>query len=789
MERRFRDAIDGAPVPAMIIAEDGRILEINRTWLKITGYSTAELKTIDDWIFRAFPDGAVSVRQHFDRTFDSDGGTLSRQFNCEVRTAEGEIRHWTCGTAITGELPDGLRVATTFATDVTAARAAEAEAKDTLEMVNAMFHHAGTGLISYRADGQAIIANPAAAKITGGSIEQLEAMNFNQTESWRKSGLITLAQQALDENLTVSVDVEFETTYGRSVALVGSFVPFKHADEHWLLFAFGDEKVERDAALAVEQHLSQQKSLNAKLEAEVAMHRSTIDRYRLLQRALEAVPSAVVITDPAGTIEWVNPAFSAMTGYGPGEVVGKSTNLLKSGRQDDTFYQKLWETVSNGEAWSGELENRRKDGTTYWESMVIAPVLSESRSITQYVAIKRDITEQRFLEEQYTRAQRMESIGMLAGGLSHDLNNVLSPIMMGLELFKMRSTKQTDIDRLEMLIKSAERGAGIVRQVLTFARGVDGERAPLNPVSLIKEVVSFLTETLPPGIEITTEYGENVRRVMADVTQIHQVLINLAVNARDAMPEGGELSMKVKETSIVKEVVTRSGLRLKPGNYVEFEIGDTGTGIPSEIVDRIFDPFFTTKPRGRGTGLGLSSVHGIVRGHEGAIDLNSVVGKGTQFHLYLPVCQLDEVEAPTAAGTVRPDGTGRVVLIVDDEEPVRMIMALTLEDCGFTVEEAVDGQEAIDKFGADPDRYDVVVLDLLMPRVNGGKVAEVVKGLRPQVPIVLSSGVLSDANAPDESLQTYRSLGDYVMKKPFSASRLLSVVQQALGGPGDDEKG
>ncbi len=415
------------------------------------------------------------------------------------------------------------------------------------------------------------------------------------------------------------------------------------------------------------------------------------------------------------------------------------------------------------------------------ESMVIAPVLDDLRNITQYIAIKTNITERRNLEQQFVRSQRLESIGLLAGGLSHDLNNVLSPILMGIELSKMRSTDPKDIARFEMLMSSAERGAGIVKQMLTFARGMDGERAPLNPVSLLKEVTRFLQETTPPLINVVLDVPEKIGRVMANVTQLHQVLINLGVNARDAMRGEGELKLSVGETVVEHAIVTRSGLTLQPGEHVVFTVSDTGSGIPSEVLDRVFEPFFTTKPRGRGTGLGLSTSHGIVRGHGGAIDMATEMGKGTRFLVYFPVCEHDSSQAPFESPTGDFEGRGRVVLVVDDEEPVWTMMTMALEEQGFEADQALDGNVAIKLFEKQPDRYAVVVLDFLMPGLNGSHVATRIKELRPQTPIIMSSGVLADRTMVDENRETYERLADYEMKKPYSMSRLLSVVCSAVG--------
>lgn len=786
-EQRFRDAILGAPIPTMITAEDGEVIEVNAVWLKLSGYARASFSTLDEWIERAFPHHLDEYKRYCEGVFKRE--STGDPIECELLTSDGKTRHWICRSAVTGALPDGRKVATLFATDVTERRLAEAESRDTLEMVNATFMQTRAGLMCFRPDGQAMVVNPAAIEIWGGTLAEMQESNFNDYESWRNSGMLAAAKEVLATNNTVEVDEEVETRFGKRVALVGSFSTIKWKDERWLFFSFNDEMKARQSAVELAELLRKQKLSNASLASEVAMHKRTIAQHRLLQRALEAVPSGVIITDPRAIIEWVNPAVCEMTGYDLDELIGESTKKLKSGRHDAAFYRGMWEKITNGESWTGTVQNRRKDDTFYWESMVIAPVLSDSRSITHFVAIKRDITAQRQMEEQFHRSQRMESIGMLAGGLSHDLNNVLSPIMMGLELFKMRSTNPAEIARLEMLLKSTERGAGIVRQMLSFARGVDGERAPLSPVRLLKEVSSFLNETIPPAIELTIEVSDTIGTVLADITQMHQVMINLAVNARDAMPDGGLLELSANEVAIKTMKATRSGLDLQKGAYILFRVRDSGTGIPEEILDRIFDPFFTTKPRGRGTGLGLSSVHGIIRGHEGAIDVITEPGKGTEFCVYVPMC--DQSDTPSVFPQFGEiiEGKGRKVLLVDDEDAVRMVVAMTLEECGFDVEQAGDGRIAQEMFNRTPDAYAVVILDFLMPLANGAEVAQVIKERRPNLPIVLSSGVLSGGSDSDKAFATYRRLGDRVMKKPFSASRLIAMMQDVLGESEQSGKG
>ena len=472
--------------------------------------------------------------------------------------------------------------------------------------------------------------NAAAARIVGATVEELDRHNFRASQPWRRYGLLAACERALAGGHLTEVQTQMVTEFGKSLWLGVTFTPFHFQDRPHVLVAFQDLSTDED----------------------------TLARLKLLESALEAAPDAFVITDTHGRVEWVNSAFTSITGYNLDEMRGRNPNLLKSGRQDDAFYKNLWETITKGAVWVGELQNARKDGGIYWEHMTIAPVMSATGSIHHYVAVKRDITAHKEMEQQMARTQRLESIGLLAGGIAHDLNNVLAPILMAMDLFKLKYPADEDQKRLELVRQSAERGAKIVKQVLAFARGVEGERVAVKPRHLLKEVRSLLQETLPRNIDIDFVAGRDGAAVKGDVTQLHQVLMNLAVNARDAMPQGGTLTLALAEEHLVHGHVTRSGLALSPGHYVVLVVRDTGCGIAEQVLDKIFDPFFTTKARGEGTGLGLPSVLGIVRSHRGGLEVSSQVGVGTEFKVYLPAEPASVSRAPFEIGPSGVEGGG-----------------------------------------------------------------------------------------------------------------------------------
>ena len=595
-------------------------------------------------------------------------------------------------------------------------------------------------------------ATPAAARVLGVSLAKLKNQSLRATSFWKNHGLFDAAERAIRQDRPEAVESTISAPDGRLRQIAATFIPFPFREDV-RLFCTLEDITEKNRA---------------------------VERLRLMQVAIEAAPSGIVIADALGRIEWVNPAFTAMTGYELKDVAGRNPRILKSGRQGPRFYKHLWNTISRGKVWEGDLQNLRRDGAIYWEHMVIAPVVRPNGTIEHYVAIKQDISAQKEMESQVARTQRLESIGLLAGGIAHDLNNVLAPILMAMDLFKLRYTDPADQARFEMVRKSAERGAGIVRQVLTFARGVGGERMSLRPAHIVKEVRNLLQETLPRNIEIEFNLSEHLPCIVGDPTQLHQVLLNLCVNARDAMPQGGVLTITAGRLSCPEQSITRSGLVLQPGDYVSICVRDTGTGIPPEILERVFEPFFTTKPRGAGTGLGLSTVLGIIRGHGGGLEVESDPGSGTAMSVILPV---DVNATPTALHSERPanlSGDGRIILVVDDEEAIRAVTGMALDLQGFIHVDATDGREALDIFERDPERFAAVILDQMMPRMAGDEVARRMKERRPDLPIILISGLLVDSEAGEKAHEPAARHGDVVLRKPFAQVDLLDALARVL---------
>ena len=517
----------------------------------------------------------------------------------------------------------------------------------------------------------------------------------------------------------------------------------------------------------ITHYLAVKENITARKQAE--------EQLRKLSRVVEQSPSSIIITDKAGNIEYVNPKFTQVTGYSVEEVVGKNPRLLKSCEMPAEAYKQLWNTITAGKEWHGEFHNKKKNGELFWESAAISPIMDADGNITHFLAEKDDITAKRQLEAQFLRAQRLESIGHLAGGIAHDLNNILVPILLSVEMLRDEVKTEEGLSMLAMLETSARRGADIVKQVLTFARGVEGQPVLLNPSHLVKEMTKIIQETFPKVITLKTGLLKSHWMVSGDATQLHQILLNLTVNARDAMPLGGTLGLALEDVTLDADAVQFIP-GAKPGPYVLLKVSDTGTGIPPEVADKIFDPFFTTKGLEKGTGLGLSTVLGIVKSHGGFIQFNSEAGRGTEFKVYLPA----QTDVTSQTGEKPPEsppqGQGETILIVDDEEAVRSITKRILEANGYRTLVARNGIEAIALYTKKGTQIDLVLTDLNMPFKSGLDTLAELRKLNPDLKAMVFTGA---GLAPESS--DARDLAQYTcLKKPFDAPSLLNTLHQLL---------
>lgn len=506
--------------------------------------------------------------------------------------------------------------------------------------------------------------------------------------------------------------------------------------------------------------------------------RSGLDQKLHLQStALDAAANAIVITNRDGIIQWVNPAFTKITGYSSDEIVGEHTRVLKSGKHDHLFYESLWNTVLSGNVWEGELINKRKDGSFYYEEQTITPVKDKNGSVTHFIAIKQDVTEKKKLEQQLLQSQRLESMGTLASGIAHDLNNIFHPIMLGLSMIKEESNNEYKNKWINMLEESANRGVSVLSQLLSFARGSGEEFELVNLRSLINETTKMLKATFPKDIEIVTDIGDDLWDISGNITQIHQVVMNICLNARDAMPNGGKLSIDLKNINI-DESYAQVNIAAEPGTYVFIEITDNGIGIENEHLDKIFDPFYTTKEQDKGTGLGLSISYKIIRDHNGFIHAYSEPGSGTEFKIYIPaIIQGVSETKEQALSKQAPQGNGELILVVDDESIIREVTKQTLESNGYRVVTADNGIEAVAKYVKNKEEFEVVIMDSMMPKMSGPASIKALKRINPDLKIIYSSGIKREAqsvaNISDDEINAE-------LVKPYTIEQLLNTIHSVL---------
>lgn len=493
---------------------------------------------------------------------------------------------------------------------------------------------------------------------------------------------------------------------------------------------------------------------------------------------IESAMDAIITVDAEQRIKIFNAAAEKMFGRPAAEALGASLDRFIPERFRGAHHkhvQIFGETQATRRRMNalGNVYGLRANGEEFPIEASISQLEVNGQKL--FTVILRDISEKRKLEAQFLRAQRMESIGSLASGIAHDLNNVLSPILTGLQLLEMKLPDPQSQSFLKMLRANAERGSEMIKQVLSFARGAGGERINLQPRHIIKEVIRMLQETLPKNIEIEWNLPNDLGLARGDATQIHQVLMNLCVNARDAMPAGGTLRIEA-ENATLDESFALAQTQIKPGRYVKILVADTGLGIPPENINKIFDPFFTTKPQGEGTGLGLATVQSIVNSHGGFVNVYSEVGHGTQFTIYLPEASSAAAEGAEEERPKLHFGNGEWILVVDDEATLREIARTTLENFGYHALTACDGTEAIALYSDNKAKIKVVLTDMMMPFMDGPATIRALHKLDPNLIIIASSGLESEGKIAQASGRGVK----HFLPKPYTAERLLKTVAEAL---------
>jgi two-component system, cell cycle sensor histidine kinase and response regulator CckA len=502
------------------------------------------------------------------------------------------------------------------------------------------------------------------------------------------------------------------------------------------------------------------------------------DSLRKLSCAVEQSGDAITITNSDGVIEYVNPAFESVTGYSRQEVLGQSPSILASGQQPPAIFRDLWETISIGNVYHNILVNRKKNGELYYVDESISPIRDTEGNITHFVSNARDLTKRLDLEAQLQQAQKMDVVGRLAGGVAHDFNNLLTVITsyseLALDSVIPGSATQ---NRLQEILSAARRAAELTRQLLAFSRNQPQALrvAELNPV--VGGIVKTLHRLIGEDIELKFIAGEGMGRIRLDPMQIEQILMNLAVNARDAMPQGGKCTIETSNTLLDEEYVANKNALIPTGRYTVLTVSDTGYGISAEHLPHIFEPFYTTKPSGRGTGLGLATVYGIVKQNHGFVWAYSEAGMGTVFKIYLPCVQdRTAIAEPSEAASESISRGSETLLLVEDEEALRRATGEFLSLHGYTVLEAKDGADALSLAKHHDKPIDLAVTDVVMPHISGGQLAKELATIHPDARVLFVSGYAGQTILDHKVVDMENNF----LQKPFTLTQLASKVRSVL---------
>jgi PAS domain S-box-containing protein len=718
------------------------------------GYEMSSARYAERFVY---PEDAPQVGEEIRKAIESADAEFSRQLEHRMIYADGEVGYIAVRFNIIKD--EHGRTIKTYGVnqDITERKRTEQALQEREAKLKQIFDTVRDGIVLIDQTGKVLEANKSIEAIVGFSPDEVLGRSFMDLNAFEPDDLATLSK-----------------LFAESVAQASASQPLtriraKHRNGHQI-YIEANASLMRDVEGQFEGFLAVIRDITERKRAEEKI----AEQARLLDVALDPI----ILRDMNDSLIYWNKAAEHLYGWSFEEAKALSADQLVAAEDRSRSERAGKEFLEKGEC-EIELHQKTKNGRSIVTHSRWTLVRNEDGTPRGRLIISRDLTEQRNLEAQLRRAQRLESLGTLAGGIAHDLNNMLAPILMSVQILNAKTTDQNLKKLIGSLETSTKRGSEIIKQVLTFARGTEQDFAPQQLRYVISEIESIVKETFPRNIQLRTGISKDLSLVLGDATQLHQVLINLCVNARDAMPDGGRLTVTA-EDMVMDESYARMMLGAHPGRYVMLTVADTGTGIPKDIQDKIFEPFFTTKEKGKGTGLGLSTVYAIIKSHNGLIKLYSELGKGTEFKIFLPSLQKEAKEKarPAAEGTLIR-AKGERVLVIDDELSVLQISKEILEVQGYTVLTAADGAEATALFaGAEKGSIRLVITDMNMPLMDGSSTIRALRRIDPALKIIVSSGLLTDvtsAGVAGLDIQGY-------LTKPYTSESLLLMVQKVLHG-------
>jgi PAS domain S-box-containing protein len=583
------------------------------------------------------------------------------------------------------------------------------------------------------------------------------------------------ADEAIGTPIDTFVPMRFRTTHSRFIAEFGNSGVTNRAMGHLGILSGLHSNGEE---FPIEASISQVDSIAGKLFTvilrDITERRKADEQIKQQADLLEIVPDAIIMRELNGTVIYWNSGAEKMYGWTPQEAIGNSVLELISTGEPADFFQAQKILLENN-VWAGEVYQHTKNNKKILVQSRWKLVRTADGTPTSVLVTNTDITEKRNLEQQFLRAQRLESIGTLASGIAHDLNNILTPVVLGMELLKLKLQDEAGKQRIDSIITIVKRGSGLISQVLEFARGTKGDNVPINPKYIVSEILKVIRETFSRDIVINANIAKEDNFILGDGTQLHQVLMNLSINARDAMPNGGKLDIELASV-MTDDAIVRQNINAKIGKYVVITVRDTGEGISPENLNKIFDPFFTTKAEGKGTGLGLATVFTIIKNHGGFINVYSEIGRGTAFKVYIPAHISADVPQTEELQPIRNEGNRQLILVVDDEELIRSITSDILIENGYIVLVARNGEEAAEVYQRYKDKISLVLTDIMMPEMNGVELIRIIQSINPNQRIIASSGLMHGSVAA----QLAEAKIAAKLAKPYTADELLNAVHQAF---------
>ena len=790
-EERYRSVFDNVAIGIDVVDDKGRFLQVNGALAHILGYSEEELLNLTI-LDLTHPEDIENSESRYQKLVK--GETDSYRFEKRYVRKNGNVI-WADVSVSPVRGPDGVRVATVgVIADITERK--EAEKRIRLNEARLQSLH---DIAQYKAESTQDLLDFAlneAIKLTGSRIGYIyhydEECRLFELNTWSKE---VMKQCEVAEPQTL-YELEKTGIWGEAVRqrrpiVVNDFqapnplkkgCPEGHVELRTFMTipVFVGERVVAVIGMGnkdSDYDDSDVRQLSLLMDSvwRIIQAKRVEAQQRRLATAVEHAAEGVMITDIDGTIEYVNDACVRMTGYEKEDLLGRNPRILRSGEQDEAFYREFWQTIASGSVWTGKIMNRKKDGTSYMAELTVSPVRDSSGLVVNFVALTRDITQHLELSKQLFQAQKMEAVGTLAGGVAHDFNNVLQ-VALGFSELILEDEELPKHYRadLQKIYESAKRGADLVQRLLTFSRKTEIEPQPLNLNSRITDLQKMLDRTLPKMIAIQLLLDRRLSSINADKTQIDQVIMNLAVNARDAMPDGGKLIFETSDV-VLDEEYARMHVDAKPGPHVLLAVTDTGSGIDKDALEHIFEPFYTTKGVGEGTGLGLAMVHGIVQQHGGHVRCYSEPGQGTTFKIYFPALVSAEEKEEIIVRKM-PRGGQETILLVDDDELIRDLGSRILSKSGYKVITASNGKEALDVYERRGSEIALVILDLIMPEMGGKQCLEGLLSLDPAVKVVIASGFSADGQTKD----TLAAGAKGFINKPYDIRQMLEVVRAVL---------